>query len=465
MGTPQYDIFISYKRKSLPTANNLYYRLTQRGYSTFFDLEEMRCDDFNIQLLKYIENAKDIFVIIEEGSLDACKSDDWEKDWFCYEIAYALEQGKHIIPILLGGYPMPNEDFFPEKLKKLSKKNAPDFNFTYFDAYLDRLVAHNDITAKPVLQKNENSVFKFFSDEDSMVFWEGKLVCSIEGKSEIPYYLPVPRKGQFRFKLLNIATKKERMMDESISDCEEKIVDIKWKEEREVDGIQTPESQPAVSKYPKKSLIIAGILLILLLAVLIPLISWHGGGDVVAPPEEASTDETSGSVDLGLPSGTIWATCNLGAKTPYESGDFYMWGSAVPVAGKHFNDNRYFIGQREIASTSYDAATLLLGEEWSLPSSEQMQELIDHCTWGWTSKEGQNGFLLTGPNGKTMFLPVAGCVMLEGHQYVNQFGYYWTGEGTPKNPTSAKELVVGLDQINVESGKQYVGRSIRPVHK
>ena len=63
-----YDIFISYKRKSLPTANNLYYRLTTRGYSTFFDLEEMGRDNFNVQLLNYIENAKDVFVILEDSS-------------------------------------------------------------------------------------------------------------------------------------------------------------------------------------------------------------------------------------------------------------------------------------------------------------------------------------------------------------------------------------------------------------
>ena len=55
-----YDIFISYKRKSLATANNLYYRLTTRGYSVFFDLEEMGRDNFNVQLLNYIENAKDV---------------------------------------------------------------------------------------------------------------------------------------------------------------------------------------------------------------------------------------------------------------------------------------------------------------------------------------------------------------------------------------------------------------------
>jgi hypothetical protein len=117
--TQSYDIFISYKRKSLPTANNLYYRLTTRGYSTFFDLEDMGRDNFNVQLHNYIENAKDIFVILEEGSLDACKTDYWKNDWFCHEIAFALEKGKNIIPILINGYQMPPVDFFPDELKEL----------------------------------------------------------------------------------------------------------------------------------------------------------------------------------------------------------------------------------------------------------------------------------------------------------------------------------------------------------
>lgn len=117
-----YDIFISYKRKSLPTANNLYYRLTTRGYSTFFDLEEMRPDNFETQLLDYIENSKDVFVILEEGSLDACMNEDWEKDWFCREISIALKKRKNIIPILINGFSMPPEEFFPKELMELSKK-------------------------------------------------------------------------------------------------------------------------------------------------------------------------------------------------------------------------------------------------------------------------------------------------------------------------------------------------------
>lgn len=98
----KYDIFISYKRKSIATANNLYYRLTTRGYSTFFDLDEMRKDNFDKQIFAYIDGANDLFVVLEEGSLDGCKKEHWDdlrhpdQDWFCIEIAHALEKNKNI---------------------------------------------------------------------------------------------------------------------------------------------------------------------------------------------------------------------------------------------------------------------------------------------------------------------------------------------------------------------------------
>lgn len=225
----KYDIFISYKRKSLPTANNLYYRLTTRGYSTFFDLEEMGRDNFNVQLLKYIDNAKDVFIILEEGSLDGCKKENWEKeDWFCHEIAYALEKKKNIIPILIGGYKMPSQDFFPDMLKELSLKHAPEFNFSFFEAYLDKLIEKNFLLSKPNIQDKATSVFKFYSNENCQVFKEGKLVCSLEGMSDVPYYLPVPRKGDYRFKGVNAITAESIIIKEHIDADEEKEIEIKW---------------------------------------------------------------------------------------------------------------------------------------------------------------------------------------------------------------------------------------------
>ena len=248
--TNNYDIFISYKRRSLPTANNLYYRLTTRGYSTFFDLEEMGRDNFNVQLLNYIEKAKDVFVILEEGSLDACKRNDWEKDWFCHEIAFALEKKKNIIPILIGGYTMPSEDFFPDKLKELSLKNAPEFNYSFFEAYLDKLVEKEYLLSKPNLQDKATSVFKFYSNENCQIYKEGKLVCSLEGMSDEPYYLPVPRKGDYRFKGVNTITAETKLIKEHIDADEEKEVEIEWKQHETISPDQVISDNQLVSSSP-----------------------------------------------------------------------------------------------------------------------------------------------------------------------------------------------------------------------
>lgn len=174
-------------------------------------------------------------------------------------------------------------------------------------------------------------------------------------------------------------------------------------------------------------------------------------------------DVDSNIVDLGLPSGTLWSTCNLGAKTISEFGSLYMWGSVNAVEAKHKNDIDYYVSHLNIIGTSYDAASLSLGKHWRLPSEEQVVELVTKCNWLWSNIDGRNGYVVTGPNGKTLFLPVAGCVLLDGYENANQFGYYWIGERHPSNAKYAKELVIGLNQINVECGRQYVGRSIRPV--
>lgn len=227
-----YDIFISYKRKSLATANNLYYRLTTRGYSTFFDLEEMRRDNFNVQLLNYIENAKDVFVLLEEGSLDACEQGNWEDDWFCKEIAHALKTKRNIIPILIGDYKMPKQEFFPDELQELSLKNAPEFSFSYFEEYLNKLIEKGYITAEAEIKNKTTSIFKFYSNENCQVFKEGKLVCSLEGMSDEPYYLPVPRKGDYRFKCINSITAESQTLKEHIDVEEERDIDIHWEEHK-----------------------------------------------------------------------------------------------------------------------------------------------------------------------------------------------------------------------------------------
>ena len=237
-----FDIFISYKRKSLNFANNLYYRLTQRGYSVFFDLEEMRRDRFDEQLYRYIEAASDIFVVLEDGSLEACKKDDWNQDWFCLEISHALERKKNIIPILLDGFKMPPVSFFPDELKGLPMIEARKFDIAYFDQYLDILEKKDFLVSKPRLKDQEKSVFKLYSNRDTEVYKDGKLVGRLTGEADEPFYIPVPRKGSYRFKGIDVLTRKEVIEKCQIEADAEEEVEFIWEIAPEVES-NVPEAE------------------------------------------------------------------------------------------------------------------------------------------------------------------------------------------------------------------------------
>lgn len=225
-----YDIFISYKSISKAAASALWYRLKSRGYSTFVDLEDMGRGNYDEQLFHYIENSRDVFIILEEGSLDACKgkNEEWKDDWFCKEIRHALKTKRNIIPICIDDYRMPDEDSLPDELKELSLKHSPKFSFASFEKYLDSLIEKKFITSEPQTQKTESSVFKIYADLDCKVFKEGKLVCELKGLSDEPYYLPISKKGDYRFKC--VFTKgKPLFLNSYIDKEEEKILHIKRK--------------------------------------------------------------------------------------------------------------------------------------------------------------------------------------------------------------------------------------------
>lgn len=272
-----YDIFISYKRKSLATANNLYYRLTMRGYSTFFDLEEMRRDNFNVQLLNYIENAKDVFVLLEEGSLDALKQGNWENDWFCKEISHALKTKRNIIPILIGDYKMPKHESLPKELQELSLKNAPEFSFSYFEEYLNKLVEKGYITSEAEKKNQAKSIFKFYSNENCQVYKEGKLVCRLEGMADEPYYLPVPRKGDYRFKCVNSITAESQILKEHIDADEERDIEICWKEHKPINPDQ---------EWPEKKEINGDIFIVELGNLQFEMVRVNGGVLEIGATEE-----------------------------------------------------------------------------------------------------------------------------------------------------------------------------------
>ena len=149
-------------------------------------------------------------------------------------------------------------------------------------------------------------------------------------------------------------------------------------------------------------------------------------------------------VDLGLPSGTLWATCNIGASSPEQYGSYFAWGETKPKETytwenykwckgtwdslTKYNFQNYYgtVDNKKELEPADDAAQANWGLSWQMPTKAQQDELHEHCSWQWTTMNGVNGYLGTGPSGKTLFLPAAGYK--DGTRIVSEgeFGYYWS---------------------------------------
>lgn len=144
-----------------------------------------------------------------------------------------------------------------------------------------------------------------------------------------------------------------------------------------------------------------------------------------------SVPEAEEAVDLGL--SVKWAPWNVGASTPEEYGGYYAWGETVEKATYNESSYQYYkndgyvdIGS-EISGTPYDVAHVKWGGDWRMPTNEEVQELIDKCTWQYTAVNGVNGAIVTGPNGNSIFLPATGYKMWSDLYSDGSDGYFWTG--------------------------------------
>lgn len=156
MGIKKYDIFISYRRiGGEATARIICERLTDLGYSVFFDVEALRSGDFNTKLYSVIEECNDFLVILSPDSLDRCKD---ENDWVRLEIVHAIKHGKNIIPVMLRGFKFPI--YLPEEIDIIRYKSGIEANSEFFDAFIDRLKGF--LKTKTTFSKRiwQNTVFK-----------------------------------------------------------------------------------------------------------------------------------------------------------------------------------------------------------------------------------------------------------------------------------------------------------------
>ena len=169
----------------------------------------------------------------------------------------------------------------------------------------------------------------------------------------------------------------------------------------------------------------------------------------------------NGFVDLGLPSGTLWSTVNVGAQTPFQRGQYFSWGNIEGYVAS-YNEGNYsgeivgysFIQDNYVLTNGYqlsgsipvenDAAVDIMGEKWSIPTDVQFQELIDNCTITWVEKNGVPGKLFTSNiNGKTLFIINNGygnATTLDSPMYQSA---YWTNAEDDVDTSRALSFVLG----------------------
>ncbi|MBR7054913.1 MAG: hypothetical protein IKI26_09180 [Prevotella sp.] len=186
-----------------------------------------------------------------------------------------------------------------------------------------------------------------------------------------------------------------------------------------------------------------------------------------------SNDNHPHLIDLGLPSGTRWACCNVGAEVPEAYGDYYAWGETAVKESYDWSTYIHCKGKRntcfnlgeDIASTEHDVAHVVWRSSWRMPSEEQFRELLTNCDREWTSINGVNILKLTGPSGGTISLPLAGYIWGSEVYEDNEYADYWTS--TVDTSDSNRAISFGFyppNDVRFDEGDyRYTGLSVRPV--
>ena len=229
----------------------------------------------------------------------------------------------------------------------------------------------------------------------------------------------------------------------------------------------------------------------LVMALLLPFTIDSYGND----NDEPVTREEHEYVDLGLPSGTLWATCNVGANRPEDYGGHfawgetetkesyfpgnYKWGEGLEIMTKYITnfivhyhripkvDHPYrgYVDNKTELDPEDDAATVNWGPQWRTPTKCQLDELWEKCTWYMAIINGVSGYLVRGPNGNAIFLPAAGKSSGK-IWYGGPYGSYWSRMITPEEPFWAYLIIFDIrkNKVFMESTEiRSFGASVRAV--
>lgn len=236
-------------------------------------------------------------------------------------------------------------------------------------------------------------------------------------------------------------------------------------------------------------------------ALLMSMIACNPNNPVFPSTGGGNVPEGLEAVDLGLPSGLKWANMNVGATAPEEAGLYLAWGEMVGY-GSDTNDgrsfdwenykwmaegqsrsqyvNKYTFADGQTSASWYqngnfigdnktvldpedDAAHVNWGGSWHMPTDAEWNELRTECTWTWTTQNGVNGRLVTGPNGNSIFLPASGSRVGAILYGVGTIGIYWSSSLYTSSSDHAFGVFFYFDRVGRYCDYRFVGLSVRPV--
>ena len=208
-------------------------------------------------------------------------------------------------------------------------------------------------------------------------------------------------------------------------------------------------------------------------------------GSIMARKIFLMSDKLNGHecVDLGL--SVKWATCNVGADSPGEYGDYFAWGETSPKSSYTWENLRYRVSgdsyenvtfskyvaegkygtvdNRTCLELSDDAARQRWGGSWRMPTREEFKELLDKCRWSWTTEGGHAGYKVTGPNGRSIFLPAAGFRFGSSLYGAGEVGYYWSSSLDASDSYGASLLYFSSGNHGGYNYGRGSGQSVRSV--
>ena len=270
------------------------------------------------------------------------------------------------------------------------------------------------------------------------------------------------------------------------SDDEETTLVKPKKDEQEGESKKDDNNGNPKKQFPSWLIALASALVV---ALVVWLVIPKGHSEKQSAVLSAATGSANGHewVDLGL--SVKWATCNVGASSPGDYGNYYAWGETTTKTdyswsnlkyctdstGDHFNKycrteySKYWSGigspdNKTRLEMSDDAARQNWGGRWRMPTKAECEELVNKCTWTWTSQGGHNGYKVTSKtNGNSIFLPAAGYRDGSSLDDAGSDGYYWSSSLGSGDSWRACSMYFDSSSHYVLSSHRYFGRSVRPV--